>query len=461
MRVILSPPTTVTSNMNANLRTWELPESLGLSIEEVIAKARQGYAVRIFPKFGGFGNDYEFIPRPLQVIGGKLTIVAQPQIFIIEEYKTTSFLGNYGAGRTISTQSLFPSEKTKITVKTFRELTEVKSRAENIIDSMSKESAAEMENLLENENKQSNTSSEEKSRKKNFGFKISFPLLGGTGSAGGSAESSKNTKSSRETNARNLSKALSKHVDKSNASREVKINTNTEENSTERDETAIEREFSNPNQSRVLNFVFRELLQEYISITYLTDIKVGFTNGNPEYDALVPIEELDSFLDTYIQDAALKADIKAQILYEYGTMPSKSNVNETVDFLEEITVTIQENATTQGTESYFTKKQGVNDRYRPNPAIDFTLTVPGVIVGVDSNILRTPAVVVDSLLGQGEALDCYAQQLQEQVVEKSRLENQKLSTALSIIESITDPVQKAEAFSNMFNPQPQTIVRQA
>ena len=46
----------------------------------------------------------------------------------------------------------------------------------------------------------------------------------------------------------------------------------------------------NPNQSRVLNFVFRQLLQEYVTIMYLSNVKIGFSNGHPESQVIMPIE---------------------------------------------------------------------------------------------------------------------------------------------------------------------------
>ena len=41
------------------------------------------------------------------------------------------------------------------------------------------------------------------------------------------------------------------------------------------------------------------------------------------------------------------------------------------------------------------------------PDKQFSVEVPGVILAYDSNVLKTEAVVVDALLGQGEALDGY------------------------------------------------------
>jgi hypothetical protein len=77
---------------------------------------------------------------------------------------------------------------------------------------------------------------------------------------------------------------------------------------------------------------------------------------------------------------------------------------------------------------------------------------------VDQNILRTPSVVADALLGQGEALDCFNAHVQEAKTQQMYLEAQKLDTALSILNGITDPVQKADAYAKMFNPVTTTIV---
>lgn len=343
--------------------TWKAPE--GLNLFEFNQKIKEGFALRVFSKFGGFENGYEYVKRPVKKeTNGTLKLVALPTISIVEEYETKSFLGNYGAGSTKSTQSLFPLEKVKMTLKTFKEINTVKSRAENIIDSMSKESANEMETLLENESKQSQSSSTDSTRSRSISFSFPIKAL----AVSGNASSSRNTKSSRESSMRNLSKSMQKHVDKSNSSREIKINTSTEEKQTEREEVGIEREFTNPNVSRVLNFVFRELLQEYVSITYLKDIKVCFSNGHPEYDKIIPIEELDDFLSTYLVPTQVNT-IKEQIFAEYSAVrsigqkitPTNQSENYLLPFLERIDIATQRPTTNQNTNHYFTKKRDLID----------------------------------------------------------------------------------------------------
>lgn len=445
--LLVKQPSTSTQDASiaSSTETWKAPE--GLNLDEFNKKIKEGFALRIFSKFGGFENGYEYIKRPIKKeTDGRIKLVALPTISIIEEYSTQSFLGNYGAGSTKSTQSLFPLEKVKMTLKTFKEISTVKSRAENIIDSMSKESANEMETLLENESKQSQSSSTDNTRSGNISFKIPFKL---GGSIGGGANASRTTKSSRESSMRNLSKSMQKHVDKSNSSREIKINTSTEEKQTEREEVGIEREFTNPNVSRVLNFVFRELLQEYVSITYLKDIKVCFSNGHPEYDKIIPIEELDDFLSTYLVPTQVNT-IKEQIFAEYSAVrsigqkitPTNQSENYLLPFLERIDIVTQRPTTNQNTNHYFTKKRDLIDTYE-----DFL--VEGVILNVDKFTLRTPAVIVDALLGQGEALDCYGQKLQDESVRKAKAENAKLEKELSKMDAeitkIANEVSKSNA----------------
>lgn len=74
----------------------------------------------------------------------------------------------------------------------------------------------------------------------------------------------------------------------------------------------------------------------------------------------------------------------------------------------------------------------------------------GIILDVSHRILRTPSLVVDALLGQGESLDCYNQKLQEADALKSELESQKLEQAMRIIDEIEDPMERAKLYKKVF-----------
>ena len=154
-------------------------------------------------------------------------------------------------------------------------------------------------------------------------------------SAGGSASRNTSASSVRTANTNSLSKSLEKHTDSTNASRQMSVNTTTNDSFKESVEESTVRELVNPNVSRVLNFVFRQLLQEYISVTYLSDIKIAFTNGHPESFVVLPIEELDEMLDKFIVDSK-KAAVRAKIKAEYDIIESMNGGN--VNFLETFNV---------------------------------------------------------------------------------------------------------------------------
>lgn len=93
------------------------------------------------------------------------------------------------------------------------------------------------------------------------------------------------------------------------------------------------------------------------------------------------------------------------------------------------------------------------DYVRVNKAIEQEYNghkVNGIILDVSHRILRTPSLVVDSLLGQGEALDCYNEKLQESATQNAQLQNDKLQQALKLIDSIEDPAEKAKLYKKVF-----------
>ena len=103
---------------------------------------KAGNALQVVESFGNYEASVSVFERPK---------MPDARLFIIEEYKTASFLGDYGAGETVKTFSLLPGEKTTITVKTFKEKTSTQNRAENLMDSFSENSAKDFEKTLQDE----------------------------------------------------------------------------------------------------------------------------------------------------------------------------------------------------------------------------------------------------------------------------------------------------------------------
>ncbi len=441
-----------------------------MDIAVLAEKIKKGYVPMIVEGFNRKKKQIKFLKRPS---------VPNPSIYVIHEFKVASFLGNYGAGKTLKTFSLLPGEKTTISIKSFFESKETKKKSENVMDSFSENSAESFEDTLQQES--SKTMSEqdssesadhqEKARDVNTSLSATGVLYAVKIDASVSAnfhnasvhDTVKSTSSAMESSVNATHEALEKHTNETNSAREVQINSEAESTQTQSEEKSTVRELVNPNLNRVLNFVFRQLLQEYITITYLNNIKVVFTNGHPESTIIVPINELDSLLASVIEEDKIEV-VRNIIIGEYQQVENYRN--ELVDFLESKTTTrlipnpaiandtagdADENDQTgeQPPElitidvTYYKKKANLEDAYAPDGV---NIKVPGVIMKVARNVLRTDSTIVDALLGQGDALDCFNKIQQDAKAVKLELENNKL---LAETEKIQYEKQKSEQIMNL------------
>jgi hypothetical protein len=397
----------------------------------------------------GYQPRIELVERPQE---------ANPGIWIVEEYGVASFLGNYGAGKTLKTFSLLPGEQTQISIRSYREETLLSSRSENVLDSLSANSVAEFEKALESEN----TSSSSSQKNSNAQAQVGFSLFKGIFNAGASGGTS--SQSNRSNSVKNISRALSKHSHSSNSHREVNVNTSSEASFKEGEESSTVRQIENINKSRVLNFAFRQLLQEYTTITYLRNIKLIFTNGHPEQTFTYDLEDMDKMLNRFVI-VKHREEVRTQILSEITNI--KDYQGQSVNFIEQKTEF--QFRWVEGTDTKPLERRiipGNSEELRlEEVAVNYYqriaelsqsyegLSVPGIILEVNKNTLRTDSLIVDALLGQGEALDCFNASGQQLSIEKERLENEKMRLILETLSAITDPTERASAMAKLLNPQ--------
>jgi hypothetical protein len=342
----------------------------------------------------------------------------KPEIFLAIQFKVESFLGNYGAGKVVKTMSLMPGEKTNITVKTYKDTTESYRHSDNVLDSFSQSSADNLEKMFESESSESKV----KSGGLSLGIKIGPVNLGGNASKGTTSAS------------KTINKVLSKHVEESQAQRKVEVNTETNTTAKEGEETLIVRELKNINLSRVLNFTFRQMNQEYIVVTYIDDVSLVYSNGYPETEQISRLYDMDEFLATYIQDDSKRLEYRNKIIMTVYNL--KDYRGNRVDCFIENEQTSEvphslsgqvdpETASFWGKDESFTQTVG-----------NTTFSVPGIITQIERHILSTESVVAEALLGQAEALDCYNIQLQNEAVLQTKAANLEKLQQLDKIENL-------------------------
>ena len=398
----------------------------------------------------------------------KKQTVATPQLSIVLHYKMASFLGDYGAGETVKTFSLLPGEKTTITIKQYQQKEETRKKTENVVDSFSESSANDLQNSIDTENKFSMSNKQDQTQSKsrtvgvNGGLTLAKVNIGGSVNQTNAKTSSIN--SAIETQVNSLTKAVSHQVNKTDALRKIDVNSETSQKFTESTEETIVRQLENPNKSRVLNFVFRQLLQDYFTLTYLDDVTIYFSNGLPNSERTVKLPQLDSLLYEMLNTEADVTDVRKTILTYLCSIYDYQGVRTT--FAEQVTENLVDlSGAAQQTLTFYRKNKNLSQTYLEK-------TVKGIVLNVTHRTLRTPSLIVEALLGQGEGLDCYNMQLQDAAVENAVLQNTKLKheigkmgaetslinqnrikmkSAINLIDDIKDPVQRAELYKKVFS----------
>jgi hypothetical protein len=365
----------------------------------------------------------------------------RPRLLLVEVYRLSSYLGSYGAGRVLKTFSLLPGEKTKISVKTYTRRTEDAKSASSILDSFTQESADDFEKSMSAEQSDKHSESE------NFEYHAEAEASAswGWGSAKVSGGVKGGTVSQREEFAKNVSSAAQKHTAKASAKRDVQINTSTEVKEETGEETAIERVIENVNLSRTLNFVFRQMNQQFVTILQLADVRVAFFNGLASSAKEVPIPQLNDLLEEVVQPARI-AEVREAILSQVRTVRDYNGQEH--PFIDTVDL--------GNGDVYLRVRKDLQFTYT-EPITGQTIAFTGVPLAVDKFTMRTEGVVVESMLGQASSLDAYAEELQQLEVRKRGAEVAKLeaeAARAALINAIAQAgeIDKARAIAEMTCP---------
>jgi hypothetical protein len=423
----------------------ENEESLicGLSTSAIIAQINKGRRPMISRNLYG-KPVITFLPKP---------VAPTPKITLVLHYKMATFPGNYGAGRTIKTFTLLPGEKTTISISNFRHDETVSSQSKSILDSFSESSAQEFQNTVENQLASDTATQNSTNKEKQLGGGVNLASLGVPVEISGGVSNSTTTSTAITNHISQLTSATDTHTTQASQNRNIEVNTDVKVTTiTESTETTI-RELRNINLSRTLNFIFRQLMQEFVTLTYLDDVSIVFSNGYPEHKKVVKLTNINDLLSDVLVDGLGGSPCENVIeKTRKGIFRQLCNIfdveGDKISFMECITETITD-CCGGGEEpydnTYARKVKGLSQAAEG-------FTVPGIILDVTKRIMRTDSVVVDALLGQGEALDCFNQKLQDIGVNKAQLENDATEQQMAIIDGIDDFGVKADKYKKVFGP---------
>jgi hypothetical protein len=376
----------------------------------------------------------------------------QPALFIVQSVGISSFLGNYGLGRTVKTFTLLPGETAFIHTRTWRATEESMSQASSIIDSFDESSRERFEETVMDETTDKATQEKSENWHVEAEAKGSLGIASASVSGGGGGEYSSGT----EEFSRSLDEAVREHAAEASSHRENTVTSSSESSVSTEEEEVVERTIKNINVRRVLNFTFRELNQEYLTKTHLKDVRIGFSNGNVGSWREVPISGLRGLIEEVIAPEHVD-EVCSGIL---GTIAIVRDVNESpVPVLEQVRLD------KCGTDFRARDAQPGDDCVYPPPSEDGRLyyrfkrgplaqdpgdefPVDGVVLSERTLVLASDSVVVEALLGQADALDSYSHELQIEAIREKRLANDKQEAALRIVE--TGDATQAQLYEKVF-----------
>ncbi|WP_193162386.1 hypothetical protein [Microbulbifer hainanensis] len=392
--------------------------ALNEAVDPNIFKENIDAGIVMVPSVGWAGN-LTYTPHPIESS-------EKPKIFLVERYGVSSFLGDYGMGKTVKTFTLLPGETTHISMRTWQSTKESRQESSSIIDSHEQSARERFADKIQNET----TDKQTKSKTEEWHVEAEVSASWGFGSASVSGGGSGEYSSGREQFAKQAAESVKEHAAEASSKREMSVTSSSEREEEAGSETIIERTISNANMRRVLNFVFRELNQEYITKLHLKDVRVAFTNGRRDSWREVPISGLLGFLQEFVVEQKIPQVARA-ILKMAGFIADREDVMvptlERVNLVDHGTRIEIAPATLDGNGEFPVPTPTSYYRFKTGPLHqeDASNPVDGVLLNDSRITMRTDSVIVEALLGQADALDEYAMSIQRAAANKETLANDR------------------------------------
>ena len=223
----------VNSSTGSNLRSISVDEDpkniliAGVRMDSVIHNITQGF--RPILQYDLYGEPMlSYLPPPAQ----------QPKyrLILALHYRMCSYLGDYGAGKTIKTFSLLPGERTTITIRDYVHNELVSEKAENILDSFSVASTSSLQIIVSSSENHLNSSDQVDSAVQsgnweagigiglNLGISENFGInIGAGGGGGGTGTESESLNVVIAEQTENLTNSVTNHVTQTNGVRDIEV----------------------------------------------------------------------------------------------------------------------------------------------------------------------------------------------------------------------------------------------
>lgn len=369
------------------------------------------------------------VERQLDVVAAPAPGPVVQRLLIAENLRVSTYLTAYGVGDPVKTVTLLPGEKTQLTISTFESHESTAQASDSILESASDTASQDFQSTVDDEQTDKSATAESKQWHVNASASAKFAAFGSVSVDGGLAGASN---AAREQTAKSVVNAVNKHAAAKSSQRTATASTSREEKDTSTATTATQSEIVNTNLSCTLNVVISQLVKEYTTVLHLTDVKIAYVRGDagtaaagqPDAGLVWTYREVGLAQMPGLLDQVVVPDRAANVHDAIVTV--LSNV---FDYQGEQQVLVEERQLV-GRDG----KPVPNGTYLRVPPITTTVTdagstgsdgvqVPGVVLGVTRNVMRTASLVADVVKGTGNALDPYNSTLQQLALDQRSLSN--------------------------------------
>jgi hypothetical protein len=249
-----------------------------------------------------------------EVHGGNVQPPARlkPQLFLVEQYKLTSFKGDLARDELIGSFSLAPHSEMSYTIiskKTESSSTQITT---TVMESQDSTASTQFNRVMKE-----SADSKFGKNSSNYQLDANFHGEASVGLGGGDVDAQLAVKGSTQDVHNELAKSAESAIDSQIAStsqlRSQQTKAGTIDASEVRSDEATTVKTTHNDTDKVMNFGVFQLKEETITLLCLVDVQLSFRNTNEASNQTVSLRQIDELLDTVIAQPDERDNIKKRI----------------------------------------------------------------------------------------------------------------------------------------------------
>lgn len=394
----------------------------------------------------------------------KLVSLNQPEIVVDALMSVATYGCGLGKGNVIKTHSLFPGEKAVLTIESYSKEASSYALTSSVLDSTSRNA----EDALQREVSISSSWNKESTRVNSFSVGIEAKASWGWGSGGASTSSSGSATDVSRNAVANVEKAVRNQASKVSNNRSVKIDTTSTSTTETTQRESLVRTIENINVSRPLNFVFRQLVQDVVSLYTVKDIRVVVRPTVVVPGTLISLETVREAISGIL----FNQGAPNTVIDKYVNIVAQTAIDlggkDKLDGLKKLAVTFKDD---NGVSRWRVdpdlqdREATLQDLKDKNQTLNATLDAAksfrfdGILSEVRTYTLKTEGVYVDCFLSETEGLDEYSKNLQIETVKEKQRNNERTEQTISLLKLAqklvaggNDNVEQAALFEKLVVP---------